>query len=90
MIRAKKFNTEIAKTHPIETGHLQKEKKKQYGTTQKPNTKKQDKINKRGNKEFNITKLQTRISTYEGNRDTTQARIKTEVVYSKSERNNNI
>ena len=39
---------------------------------------------------MNITIFQTRISTDEGIRNTTQARIKTVVVNSNSERNNKI
>ena len=86
MNRAKTFNTEIAKTHPIETGYLKKQKNNNTAPLRSQIPRNKIHEIKIRNKEFNITKFQTRISTYDGNRNTTQARIKIEVVNSNIDR----
>ena len=90
MNREKIFNTELVKTHPIETGHLEDHTSKNTAPLRSQIPRNKIHERQRKYKGLNIIKFQTRISTYEGNRNTTQARIKTEVVNSNCERNKNI
>ena len=86
MNRTKTLHKEIVKTNQNETGHLEDNPKNNTAPLRSQIPRNKIHEIKIRNKEFNITKFQTRISTYDGNRNTTQARIKIEVVNSNIDR----
>ena len=90
MNRTKTLHKEIVKTNQNETGHLEDNPKNNTAPLRSQIPRNKIYERQRKNKKIQITKFQTRISTDEGNRNTTQARIKTEVVNSNCERNKNI